>query len=158
MKFKRFIVFEADFPDDAVWDEAENLLSPGGKTVLQALVSALGQCGFQTRELYQHDDVGWDAFATAKSCRFELTIQGGGPDSTCPWLFIWRPTRTLIDILLFKNRREQCEAFLKTLETSLRSDPRFKNVQFLTEKEFEQRELELFGSHTEEDTEGDADK
>src|SRR5687768_7584234 len=81
---RRFVTFEAStFPDDAQWDQNDNLLVPGGQLVSKAIADTLSASGLEVSEPKQHSFYGW-SFEVIFPGRLECFVLQGGE----PWLLL----------------------------------------------------------------------
>jgi len=130
---RTFVTFEAEFPDDAVWDRRENCIVPGGKgiacTIREALMAHVTDCSV----VRSHSFYGWAFDVSIGKCRFVCVIQGSEP-----WLLICEKEDTsLLEKLWRRTHDERLAAAVNAVHVVLTNDPRFTAVQWFTREEYE---------------------
>jgi hypothetical protein len=132
MDLRNFVTFEAQFPDDAVWNEAGKPLVPAGHGIAIAFQVRLKERGFKCSEPKQHKFYGWSFEALSERVCIWLLFQGGGP-----WLLIAEPKRSILAQFFGRGRGPDFEESLGILHEILRSDKRFSNARWFTRSEYE---------------------
>ena len=130
MTVRSFVTFQADFPDDAKWDESGNLIVPGGRAILSCISSALERNGITCSDPKQHSFYGWEFDADCREVRVWCLIQA-------KWLFLTKARRSLADVVLWRKHEEEHREFLKVVHAVLHGDPRFGVVRWFTRQEYE---------------------
>lgn len=80
---KSYITFEADYPDEAVWDNNGIMIVPDGRSVVAAIASILKENGYRTSDIFQHSFYGWAVDVNGPEGNFWCMAQNGEP-----WLLL----------------------------------------------------------------------
>jgi len=132
MKIRTFVNFEADFPDEAEWDEQGNPVVPDGRSVARVIARSLNTVGFRASEPAQHTFYGW-AFDVALPKRTAwCLLQAPGP-----WLLLVEERRSGLRRFTAGRSPVDLERLLKALDHVLKADERFSSVQWFTRDEYE---------------------
>jgi hypothetical protein len=127
-----FVTFEAEFPDDAVFDSRGDIEVPGGKNVAQAIVESLRTRGTDVTQPVQHSYYGWKFMACAGSESFDLVLQYPGP-----WLLLSQRVESLMDKLRHPKSEDTHRKILEEVSTILGQDRRFRRQSWFTKEEYE---------------------
>jgi hypothetical protein len=129
---RTFVTFEADFPDDSVWDAKENLMVPGGRVLATWLRERLQDRGLECSGVAQQRFYGWRFDATVRDEPVECILQGGHP-----WLLISEPKTSLLGRLVGHVDRSALEVVASSIHDILKRDLRFSSVRWFTRKDYE---------------------
>jgi hypothetical protein len=126
---RQFVTFKTTtFPDDAEWNDNDDLLVPGGRLVSKAICDLLSGAGFKVSEPRQHSFYGW-SFEVIFLDRVEwFLIQGGEP-----WLLLVEEHSSLWRRIFGRGHLQE---ILDVLHKVLQQDQRFCEVQWFTESEY----------------------
>ncbi len=131
--FRTFATFEADFPDDATWDEHGVPIVPGGNaiadTIRESMMKRLVQCSV----VRQHSFYGWAFNLTINASHFLCIIQYPGP-----WLVTCEPKTSVLKKLWRRGSDDDLAKAITILHEILSSDRRFSDVQWFTREDYEQ--------------------
>jgi hypothetical protein len=127
-----FVTFEAEFPDDAVFDARGDIEVPGGKNVAEAIVYSLRTRGVEVTEPAQHSFYGWKFTAHAGDESFDFVLQY--PD---PWLLLSQRVESLMDKLRHPKSEDTYRKVLVEVSTVLGQDGRFRRQSWFTKEEYE---------------------
>ena len=132
MERRNFVEFDADFPDDAVWDEDGNNLVPGGQAIAEYLRNQLRERGLPTSKLVQHHFYGWAFEISSEEVDVWCLLQGGGD-----WLLIVDPRLSLIERLVGSSRLSGFDKVRSILHDILSNDSHFAKVMWYTRRDYE---------------------
>jgi hypothetical protein len=121
VKIRPHAFFEADFPDDTVWDDkTDQVALPGGQAITAAISEMLRKAGYTVTEPENEFDHGWTFDAELNSMRVWFQVQEFGECflATGSGGF-WKFT---------KKSKQFYAATLNTLNAALKSDPRFRKI------------------------------
>ena len=112
--------FDADFPDDTVYDESGDELQFAGQAVARTIAELLQARGYELEEPQNEEHLGWSfiAYRLGESFWMLLTFIDGYILQTKDRA--WR---------VFSRQGEYLD-FLTDLEACLKSDPRFSNLRW----------------------------
>lgn len=127
-----FVTFEAEFPDDAVFDSGGDIQVPGGKNVAEAIVGSLRTRGTNVTEPAQHSYYGWKFTARAGNESFDFVLQYPGP-----WLLLSQRAESLMDKLRQPRSEDTHRKVLEAVATILEHDHRFRRQSWFTKEEYE---------------------
>lgn len=111
-------------PDDAVWDENDEVVQPGGHAVLKTIVEQLRALGFKVHGPFIMHFYGWECVMSRDGKRFSVLVQcwEGGP-----WLVTIMYLRTFAWAV---TKREAGRKIAMELEPWFRDHPLFPKVIF----------------------------
>jgi len=132
MSLRPFLTFEADFPDDAEWDENQELVVPGGKAMISAIREQVEGRGYACTAVEQHSYFGWRFDARRSAARVQCLVQLTGP-----WLLMTTLHHSMTDRLTMRRRDDEHESFVSLLQEILSHDSRFSCVKSYTREEYE---------------------
>lgn len=129
---RTFVEFTALFPDDDKWDDAGNLLTPGGHAIMMWLLRTLQASGFECGEVTQKSFYGWQFQVHFGKTISQFVIQTGSTWLlTCdPVTPLWRRLFGCTDVTL-QNK------VLSAVDFVLKNDPRISNVRWFSREEYE---------------------
>ena len=127
---KDYATFGADLPDDAVWNENEDLVKPGGAAIAEQLRAALANRGLATSEVHQHSHYGWAFEASRGKESVWCMVQQPGH-----WLLITEVRGNALGRLLRRGPSETQEVVLGILRETLAAPP-FKSASWMTAAEY----------------------
>jgi hypothetical protein len=133
LQFRNFVHFDADFPDDSVFDSKNNPVVPGGKAIANSLVAALSQRGIHTSTVTQWEDYGWYFHVYRGRCRVWFLLQAG-------WLLFSKARTPLVDWLRFKSCKAEHLATLQAINECFAQDSRFSRALWYSRSEYERRD------------------
>jgi len=121
---KPLAVFRADFPDDQV-EDARNIVLLGGRNVAEAIGQLLRDGGCEVSGIEYDDPRGWAFFA-----KFQGEVFNCQTTSFYPRFFfdIYGPPRNPHKLQIFTE-------FTRLVDTALRDDGRFHDVQWYLRKD-----------------------
>jgi len=129
---RTFATFEADFPDDGVFDAAGNCITPAGKSVTKALAAMLRSQGARTTEVLQHSFYGWQFTVEMNQHHAWFLLQG-----TAPWLLLSQTRPSFLEKLTFKKTSDWHRSILQAANDCLARDNRFRGMRWYTKEEYE---------------------
>lgn len=133
MKLRPNVWFKADFPDDTIYAEDGNEIQFAGQAVARAVAELLRARGYRVDEPENEYENGWTLNAYGQGQRFWMQV-------------------TFIDDYILQTKdmtrrlwpsQAPLIAFLRHLESSLKSDPRFSNLRWWA-KDWPPTEAESF--------------
>ena len=102
VELRTYTTFEADFPDDAEFEEAGEIKRPGGLGIARVLCQMLQDRGFKVSEPEQHSFYGWAFVVRDEDLAFWFLLQFPGP-----WLLLSQ-NRTSLFRRLFSSTSGSC--------------------------------------------------
>jgi len=129
---RTFVTFEAEFPDDAVFDSRGDIEVPGGKNVAVAIVESLRTRGMDVTWPAQHRFYGWKFAACAGNDSFDLVLQYPGP-----WLLLSQRVESPMDKLRRPKSDNTHRKLLEEVSTILEQDRRYRRQSWFTKEEYE---------------------
>lgn len=129
---RTFVTFEADFPDDDVWNDDGFRVVPGGKAIALAIRDALSKRSFQCSGVRQHRFYGWAFDLAVNDTQFLCLIQVGDP-----WLMICEPQSSLFRRLFGRTADDESVVAVTVLHDVLAEDPRITAMQWFSREEYE---------------------
>jgi hypothetical protein len=133
MELRDFVTFDANSPDDAEWDQNENLVIPGGRAVAQALTRGLQDKQLSCSPVVQHGDYGWE---------FEINVAKGRvwcvlAQAEDRWLLILEEKKSLIGRMFGSGHGSVFGEIQGKIHETLSSDTRFTNILWFTRADYE---------------------
>ena len=101
MDIRTFVTFNADFPDDAEWDENGLPLVPGGKGITLRIGELLCSQSHECLHVEQHSFYGWRFNVRVLGVLFVCLVQGYEP-----WLLTCEEEGSFFRRLLTKGNDE----------------------------------------------------
>lgn len=132
MDRRDFVTFDADFPDDAQWDERGNLLVPGGRAIAEAIKDKLQQVGVTCSDVVQHSFYGWAFYATFENSNIWCLLQVGDA-----WLLTLEEQKSLMSRLFGSRKTAGFDRLQTMIHNILTGDNRFSNVLWYTRADYE---------------------
>jgi hypothetical protein len=128
---RTYATFGSSLPDDQQ-EEADEIVAPGGRNIMERLHAGLTRQGFSTSEIERHEDYGWCFDVIAPDCRIWCLIQ------FCePWLLITNRYGGLLKRMFGggddSTHRRVCRLFHEILS----ADSSFSGLRWFTKAEFE---------------------
>ena len=126
---RTIVQFEADFHDDAQWDDRGEPLVPGGKTLATWLAEELHKTFGRCLEVEQHEYFGWDFCVIVGRTQFFCLLQLGSPyvlsfeTPGLHWLVNWHGAR-------------DSQEFAAALHGILSNDPRISSVRWFKREDY----------------------
>ena len=130
---RTFVTFDADFADDAAWDDDSSCVVPGGEAIASAIGDALGAHAFPCSRVRQHSFYGWAFDVSVARSQFLCLIQHPGR-----WLVTCDRHSTVFRRWFGRGNDDDLAITVTTLHEVLRADRRFTNVQWFSREEYEQ--------------------
>src|SRR5688500_2563713 len=93
-----FVLFAADIPDDAVWNEAGDLIIPPGRQLAEHLVASLERRDVRCSEVCQRSFYGWEFEVDIDQLSALAVLQ-----QSTNWLLVLSATRSLTAWMLGKH-------------------------------------------------------
>jgi hypothetical protein len=134
MRIRNFITFHADFPDDSKWDEHDNCVIPGGRTLAQALLESLKNRGCNCSTVSQHSFYGWTFEAWYNNVKIWCLLQGGDD-----WFLLLEPRPSLAGRLAAASTAAAVHEFQNRLHACLTGDDRFSKILWYRKQDYESR-------------------
>ena len=131
MRFCTCTTFDADFPDDAVWDDKGNLVIPPGRGITDYLSERISGQGIPCSKPAQHSFYGWAFDAVMDGVGIWCLIQG-----VDHWVLLTEIRRALLDRLLRRKHEQELSAFLDAINQILNKDPRFSSIARYTPQDY----------------------
>lgn len=128
---RNYATFEADVPEDAEWDESENLIVPGGRNLMTAFAEQLQRKGWRCSAPEQHSFYGWTFEVATPSGTVEVLIQF--PE---PWLLLLVRPQTFFQKLLGRLDHRVEESLLEAVHEILATDPRISNLRWWSHEDY----------------------
>ena len=132
MAIHNYITFVADFPDDAEWDDSGDLLTPGGKEILNFINSSISKQGLKCSDVEKHRFYGWSFEVESKDGIIWILLQYPGP-----WLLLLENKNSLFNRLFKLKSNRDYENVLKIIKDLLARDNRFSSIKYYTKEEYE---------------------
>jgi hypothetical protein len=129
---RTFVTFDANFPDDGVFDGAGEIQLPSGRNVGEAIAQLLQSAGYEVTELAQRGFYGWQFKATAGSQSFLFVLQYPGP-----WLLLSQRVESVLEKLRSHPDDGTQRSVLQRLSAMLGEDDRFGRQSWFTKEEYE---------------------
>lgn len=127
-----FVTFDANFPDDAVWDGQGNLLIPGGRQITETIKGKLQEFGIQCSDVYQHSFYGWGFTAIYNKAKFRCLLQVGEA-----WLLLFDQESSLATQLLGLEKQHEFEYLQEKVHHILKFAQQFSNTLWYTREDYE---------------------
>jgi hypothetical protein len=128
---RSYAVFKADLPDDAQWNENEDLIRPGGLNVMVAICDDLRKNGVIATPPQQHKFYGWSFEMKMDGVAIWCMVQGYQG-----WLLITEVRRGILGWFRIRSRLRH-ERAIQLITTAIQSDPHFTGLTWMTRREFE---------------------
>jgi hypothetical protein len=150
MDRRDFVTFDADFPDDAQWDEQDNPVLPGGRLVAEAIREKLQIAGVSCSAVSQHSFYGWAFDANAENAKVSYLLQAGEgwlPGGLlCNWLLRLEPQESLLRRWFGPFNSAGFESLQTKVHDILTGDKRFSKVLWYTRADYESGKKERANS------------
>jgi hypothetical protein len=127
------VVFAADYPDDALWNEQGDLQIPGGRHIADLIANSLRSVGKQCSEVSQRSFYGWQFSIETDSSSALAVLQ-----QSTEWLLVLGANESLLDWLGGKRSSEETlQQLAVSVKAVLEKDEHISNVRVMKEKEYE---------------------
>ncbi len=126
---ENFLEFDAEFPDDTVWDAKGIPLVPGGKAIAEAIRAALVKKGLALSAVEQHSFYGWAFGAPVGN---EILLQFPGP-----WLLTVERRPGFWNRLLGRADDRAPSALVEAVRDVIAADVRFRIVRSYSRQQYE---------------------
>jgi hypothetical protein len=135
MVSETLLEFELASSDDAVWDQAGNLLVPGGRKTGAILRKILTSTGLTCSELVQRSFYGWQCYANVDRLHIFIVIQAArsGRES---WLVILEQNQSLLTRWFAPHVKDQFDKVVESLCKELQEHPSVTNARRYTTAEY----------------------
>lgn len=131
MDSRDLVTFDADFPDDAQWDEQGNLVVPGGQAIAEAIKSQLQEEGIFCSDVYQHSWYGWAFDVTFENTKAWCLLQ---VVDKC--ILQLEQQKSLISRLFGPSNTAGFDALKAKVHNILTGDKRFSNVLWYSRADY----------------------
>ena len=131
--------FHADFPDDSVWNENEELLRPGGCVVATAIHNLLTDHSIRCTEVTQRDYYGWEFSFYVDEQPFLCVIQ---EYEAGQWLLICESRVPFWRRVLKSNAPNGETTGPATVHERIVHDSRFSQIRWYHREQFEKGDCE----------------
>jgi hypothetical protein len=138
-EFREFVTFSANFASDELWNDAGDLLVPGGKAVAESIQIALERAACHCSPVSKHSSYGWtfDVHFQGETIRLVVAAAEGHR-----WLLQIESKCSLFRRLFVDSRSAQMKAFQIQLHDVLTSDERLSHVLWHTRRDYENNQDE----------------
>lgn len=126
---RTYVTFLADFPDDIVFNEAGDLLVPGGRNICEKLVECMRAEGIPASDPEQYKFYGWEFTASLDGAATWLMLQYPGP-----WLLMVEDRS--VKWSWFRKRKEPSDAALNLIHDTLGKAGKISDISWFTSKEY----------------------
>lgn len=134
MHRRELVTFDAEFPDDAQWDEQGHVVVPGGRLIAEAIKDQLQGSAFCSN-VSQYSFYGWAFDVTCEDTRVWCLLQTGDA-----WLLLLEPQESLMRRLFTSSSFTGFAKLQTKVRDILTVDKRFSNVLWYTRAEYERGE------------------
>lgn len=131
---RTYVSFEADFPDDGEWDDQGNVICPPGLAIAKSLQAAFKSESIDVGDPENHEDFGWEFDCSVGRAGLWVLLQ-----FATPWLVIVHRRPWILNPVRRGARIEALQRVCRTIDKTLKSDPRFRQVEWFTREEYERR-------------------
>jgi hypothetical protein len=115
---------EADFPDDDIWDDDDNLVRTNGLNTATAVAELLKSEGMELEGPIEHPEHGWELLIKWRNQHFWVQVTVAEADDvlilTSHSYSFWR----------FRRKNSQYPEFLQILHNRLEADGRFHKLRW----------------------------
>jgi len=129
---RTFATFEADFPEDASWDEAGIPIVPGGNAITDTIRQGMVERVASFSAVRQQGFYGWAFDFSIDASQFLCIVQFPGP-----WLITCEPKMSTFRKFWRGRSDDDLAVAVTVLYEILSSDQRFTNVQWFTREDYE---------------------
>jgi hypothetical protein len=136
MNLRNHVNFESDLPDDAAWDDSDNLIVPGGRSVATHIHSELSRQGYSCTSVLQHSFYGWEFTAGNSVISLWCLLQSGGRGEQS-WLLLFEQRRSLLGRVFGENDDTAVREFANVIQSLLTNSAHFSNVRWYSKSEYE---------------------
>ncbi len=119
MKIRPCAEFRADFPDDQIWDDDNNVVQFGGRNIAEALGTILQGQGYEVLSLEEHPEHGWDFVVGLNAGELLFEISFGGET--------WHLSTSGQSIDRWPKPSDYAELLI-ALDAEMRKDGRFSDI------------------------------
>ena len=120
---RRFAQLMTDYPDDMVWDENENPVSPGCRNLCEAIIAATKPLGWQVDVFVQRNDFQWEFILKRGGEHYDfVTHDMGYPKRGCS---VENHSR---NVSSREAKREAEKQFLASLHQALMADSKVRSI------------------------------
>lgn len=127
---RTFVTFDADLPDDSVFNDGGDIEVPGGRNVSERLAEQLRLQGWSVSCPEQRDYYGWEFTGELNGIESWMLIQSGES-----WLLIIEGRKKRI--FWFPKASEPSKESLKRIDEALQVCTSFRHVSWHTKREYE---------------------
>jgi hypothetical protein len=128
---RTFVEFDATFPDDSQWDANDNLITPGGRALIEWLRESLQASGFECHVVVQKSFYGWQFQVVAGGTISQCVLQHGSL-----WLLICEPEVPPLRHLIQGSNSDSQQSLLFAINAILKQDSRVTHLQWFSRKEY----------------------
>jgi hypothetical protein len=132
MDRRDFVTFDAEFPDDAQWDEQGNALVPGGRAVAEAIKDKLQERAVSCSDVAQHSFYGWAFDVKSENSRVWCLLQTGDA-----WLLLLEERKSLMKRFFGSSNTAGFDSLQMKIHDILTGDRRFSNILWYTKSDYE---------------------
>ena len=129
---RTYVTFNADFPDETVWDENDEIRIPGGKHIIDMIWGELGKSKFKITSPEQHSYYGWAFEIRDGDATMWLLLQGGDL-----WILMTMQQKSIIDTLRFRHYDSTHMSLNDRIHSFLSQNAHVENIKWYSEKEWE---------------------
>jgi len=133
VELRTYTTFNADFPEDAEFEDGGDIKRPGGLGIARVLCQMLQGRGFKVSEPEQHSFYGWAFIVRVEDLAFWFLLQFPGP-----WLLLSQNRTSLFRRLFSSRSVSHHRRILETLNDSLVHDNRFREIKWFSKEQFEE--------------------
>ncbi len=131
---KTFIEFKSEYIDDTTWDNDDNMIVPGGKTIMESYAKWLRNKGDRVDPPFQHSFYGWATQIKLTNGGIWQMIQFANP-----WLMITKSSDFRIPLINAKRVDSNIKDSLSLFKQFLEQDTNLEFVNEFTHQEYENR-------------------
>lgn len=120
---RRFAQLVSDYPDDTVWDNNDNLVSPGGRNLCEAIIAGMKPLGWRVDVFVQRNAFQWEFILKRGGERYDfVTHDMGYPNQG---FSVENHSR---NVSSREAKREAERQFLASLHEALTADPKLGSI------------------------------
>jgi hypothetical protein len=133
MEHRTYVSFEWDTADDGEFDDAGNVIAPGGQHILEHIRDGLRQRGFEITDIDMHESYGWSFEAIAERVPVWCMIQFAEP-----WLLITDVPLPLLFWVRGRRPSAQQSRVCTAIHDTLASGSRARTIRWFSRREYDQ--------------------